>query len=437
MNTATEETRASSSKSRFRFLRNLGPALIVATVVVGPGSILTSSKVGAEFGYSLVWVLALACALMLAMTALSARLGVSFQSSLCDEIRARSGPFLAIVAGGCVFLICTCFQFANNVGVLAGLEPFAALKPGVKIAILAAGNAAVIAALFGFQKLYRPMEKIMMVMVALMLIGFAGNLLLARPSVVAIVAGLWPALPIESVSELFPRMVEGELSDPFLPVQGMIGTTFSVAGAFYLAYLVQKKGWTIKDWKKGFIDSAVGIVLLGVISLMIMATAAAVLHGKVTGAELQSTTQVAMQLEPLFGKAATILFSLGLFAGAFSSFLVNALIGGTLMSDGLGLGSDMDSRWPKIFTVVSLLTGLFVAVFIEMQGVKPVGLIVFAQALTVLGNPALAGILLWLAMKPLPNGEPAAPTWMKVTALLGFLLVVFLAIRTGIRLYLG
>ncbi|HLS29156.1 MAG TPA: divalent metal cation transporter, partial [Opitutales bacterium] len=436
MKTASSNEQLSSEpKGGFRnLLRSIGPALIVASVVVGPGSILTSSQVGTSFGYSMVWVLALACALMLGMTALSARIGVSISGSLCDEIRARSGASLAILAGVCVFLICTCFQFTNNLGVLAGLEPFTALSSAVKIGILCAGNLIVIAALFGFQSLYRPMEKIVVAMVALMIIGFAGNLLLSQPSVISIIAGLWPTMPIESIGELFPQIVDEKLSDPFMPVQGLIGTTFSIAGAFYLAYLVQKKGWSVEDWTKGFADSAVGIIALGVISLMIMVTAAAVLHGKLAGDELKSTTDVAEALKPLFGQAAIVLFSLGLFAGAFSSFLVNALIGGTLLSDGLGLGSDMDTRWPKIFTVVSLLTGLGVAIYIQVAGVRPVGLIVFAQSLTVLGNPVLAGILVWLSRKRRSDGERMAPMWMTVVASVGFLLVLFLAIRTAIRL---
>lgn len=418
-------------------LRSIGPALIVASVVVGPGSILTSSQVGASFGYSMVWVLALACILMLGMTALSARLGVSISGSLCDEIRARCGAWLAILAGVCVFLVCTCFQFTNNLGVLAGLEPFAALSPKVKVGVLCAGNLIVIAALFGFQSLYRPMEKIVVAMVALMIFGFAGNLLLSQPSVISTIAGLWPTMPIETIGQLFPQIVDEKLSDPFMPVQGLIGTTFSIAGAFYLAYLVQKKGWSVKDWTKGFMDSAVGIIALGVISLMIMVTAAAVLHGNIAGDELKSTSDVAEALKPLFGQAAVILFSLGLFAGAFSSFLVNALIGGTLLSDGLGLGSDMDTRWPKIFTVVSLLTGLIVAWYIQLKGFSPVPVIVFAQSLTVLGNPVLAGVLVWLSRKRRADGERIAPMWMTVLAFFGFLLVLFLAIRTAIRLYLG
>lgn len=418
------------------FLRNIGPTLIVASVVVGPGSILVSSQVGADFGYSMIWVLALACFLMLGMTALSARLGGSLDGSICDEIRSRSGPKLAILAGLCVFLIATCFQFSNNVGILAGLEPLTNLSSGARIGIIVLVNGLIIAALFGFRRLYQPIERVMLILITLMVIGFAGNLLLASPSFLMVIQGLWPSLPEGSMGELLPRRTEEGLADAFFPVQALIGTTFSIAGAFYVSYLVKKKGWSASDWKKGFTDSAIGIVVLGIISLMIMVTAASVLHGTIAGGELKGAADVALQLEPLFGSAATILFCLGLGAGAFSSFLVNALIGGTLLSDGLGLGSDMDARWPKLFTVLSLMVGMGVAIGMQLAGSAPVKLIIFAQSMTVLGNPVLAGILLWLAVRPGPSGRAGAPLWMKLAAGAGFLLVVFLALRTGVRLYL-
>lgn len=435
MTTSTTSTESKPARKK-GLLRAIGPALIVASVVVGPGSILTSSQVGTEFGYSMVWVLAVTCLLMLGMTALSARLGVSLEGSLCDEIRARSGPALAILAGLSVFLVTTCFQFSNNLGVLAGLEPLTALGSGTRVAIIVLVNAVIIAALFGFRRLYRPVERTMLVLVTLMVIGFAGNLLLASPSFLAVVQGLWPTLPEGATRELLPHRTEEGLADAFFPVQALIGTTFSIAGAFYVSYLVKKKGWTASDWKKGFTDSAVGIVVLGLISLMIMVTAASVLHGTITGGELQGAADVARQLEPLFGTSATLLFCLGLFAGAFSSFLVNALIGGTLLSDGLGLGSDMDGRWPKVFTVLSLIVGMSIAIAVQLLGLRPLNLIIFAQSMTVLGNPVLAGILFWLALRPRAGGGAGAPLWMKVAAASGFVLVLFLAARTAVRLYL-
>ena len=42
------------------WLRSIGPGLVTACVVIGPGSILTSSKVGAANGYNLIWVVCVA-----------------------------------------------------------------------------------------------------------------------------------------------------------------------------------------------------------------------------------------------------------------------------------------------------------------------------------------------------------------------------------------
>ncbi len=60
-------------------------------MVIGPGSILTSSKIGASEGYSKVWVVLVSVFFMLTYTQLAARLGVASQNSVGDLIR-RAGP---------------------------------------------------------------------------------------------------------------------------------------------------------------------------------------------------------------------------------------------------------------------------------------------------------------------------------------------------------
>ena len=45
---------------------SLGPGLITAALVLGPGSVTTVSKTGALYGYSLIWVVAGAGVLMVA-----------------------------------------------------------------------------------------------------------------------------------------------------------------------------------------------------------------------------------------------------------------------------------------------------------------------------------------------------------------------------------
>lgn len=445
-----------ASGNSFNLWRAVGPAIITASVVLGPGSILSASKIGYVHGYSMVWVLVFASLMMIGMMALSARLGVVLEGTLCDELARRDGRWVAAVTGVSLFLIAACFQFGNNLGVLAAVDPFLpAVDPNstgmttvmmIKLGVIVGLNVVVIVALFGFKQLYKPVEFLMKMMVTLMMIAFAANLLMAQPDLVAVIAGLVPRLPEGAANTLFPQIeaatmhgdivVEpAKMTDNLTPVIALFVTTFSIAGAFYQSYLVRKRGWTIANLREGLVDSAVGVAVLGMVSLMIMVTAAAVLHGRNDVGELGSAADVARQLTPLFGPAATVLFCLGIFAGAFSSFLVNAMIGGTMLSDGLGLGGDIDQRWPKAFTVLALMVGMLVAVYVEMYGKKPVNLIIFAQAMTVVGMPALAIAMLRLATLSDLRGEKAVPWILKFVALVALVIVIFLAVRTGIVLY--
>ncbi len=409
---------------------SIGPAIIVASVVLGPGSILIASRVGCDFGYDLMWLLVFAAVLMLVMTTLAARLGTTLDGTLCDDIARRAGRPSAVFVGIVGFLVVTCFQFSNNVAVIAALESLVGEGQRWSIGLLVVLNLGFLGVLFGLKRLYRPVEVMMKVLIGLMMLGFLGNLVLSQPSLHGMLSGLLPRLPEGLAGGFLPAAVNGEVRDQLLPVQALIATTFSVAGAFYQAYLVREKGWRQSDLRLGFVDSMIGISVLAFLTLTIMVTAAAVLHGRVTGSELESAADVAVQLEPLFGQWANLLFSVGLLAGALSSFLVNVMIAGTLLSDGMGLGGRMDQRWPKVFTATALLVGMGVAIAVLASGQSPVQLIIFAQALTVVGNPVLAGVLLWLST----NAQ--TPRWHQALALMGFVVVLVLALRTGITIYL-
>ena len=417
-----------------RFVKALGPAFIVASVVLGPGSILSSSKVGASYGFWMVWVLVLAAVLMIGMVAMSARLGVVLKGSMCDELAARLGRPFAFLVGLTIFFIAAGFQFGNNLGVLTALEPLlASVSGGAGGAEEASGwsqyltpsngiivglNVLIVVFLFGFRKLYKPIEKLMMVLVGLMIVAFFGNLIYMLAS-----GGATLRSPEE------PPAVS---SEAFLSVLGLMGTTFSIAGAFYQSYLVREKGWGLAEAREGLVDSVAGITVLGLISLVVMITAALSFYGR-SGIDLNNAADVAMALEPLFGPAAVYLFSLGIFAGAFSSFLVNAMIGGAMLSDGLGMGGTMDRLSTKLFTTFGLALGMVVAIFVPSE--DRVGLIVFAQAMVVIGFPLLAISMLYLATrKDLPGGY-RVPMWMKLIGLAGLVVVLLSASRLGYTLY--
>ncbi len=403
-----------------RFLRSLGPAIVVAAVVLGPGSILTASKTGAQYGYGMGWVLAVAVLLMIGTCALSSRLGALLPGTPCDELAEGLGRPVALFVGAIVFLIAAGFQTSNNLAVAKALAPH--LSEGqqgwVPVAALLALNAALVAIVYRSRSLYRPVEIAMKGLVGLMIIAFVANAIAVRPSLPKALGGLVPKVP------------EGDV----LVLLGLVATTFSIAGAFYQAYLVRDKGWRLPELERTFFDSVVGMLVLGAVTFLIMITSAATLSGR--QGELATVSDVAAQLDGLFGAWAGIVFTVGIFAGALSSFLVNAMIGGRLLADGIGKGGTSEARWARHGTALALLAGLAGGLVGHLQsGGGKLAPIVVAQASTILGGPALAAALLYLSTRK-RDGAAVAPRWMTATAAIALLVSLGLAART-LRSLLG
>ncbi|WP_182871129.1 NRAMP family divalent metal transporter [Rhodopirellula sp. JC639] len=403
-----------------RILQAIGPAIIVAAVVLGPGSILTSSKVGASLGLLGLPVVLGATVLMIAMVALSARLGAVYQNSPCDELASRLGRPVSVAIGLTLFTLVAFFQSSNNIALIGGVEPMfgdAPLPLVARTLVLLIVNGLVISSLYLLKNLYRSVEGLMKLLIGMMTLAFLFNFVVIFIS------------PPD-----FERVVP-EASPDLFALLGMIGTTFSVGGAFYQAYLVKEKGWGIGQVRQGLIDSIVSMTVLGLITSMILVTSWRVFYGNPNAAALASVGDVARQLEPLFGASAKLIFCTGILAGALSSFLVNALIGGTVMSDSLGKGAKLDDKWPLHLTTAALLVGMGVAIASLAREGSTVHLITIAQACTVLGIPALAAALIYLGTRAELTGPRKVPRWIITLAVIGFLVSCGLACLTANKVY--
>ena len=390
-----------------KWYQALGPGLITACVVIGPGSILTSSQVGAKNGFDLTWIVVVSVIFMMAFMQMGARLGTVLTESPGTLIANRVGRWLAALIGISIFFIASAFQFGNNLGVDSAFKAYIDFDY-----IVVVFNGLAIAFLFAFKNLYKAIEKLMMCFVGLMLVSFAMNL----------------GFAFANMPEVQPAVPEAD-DAPLLDISllGLVGTTFVIAAAYYQAYLVQQKGWTRSELKNGLIDARIGSILMAVITLMIMCTAAAALRGKTLG----SVDDVAKQLAPLFGDLGRPVFCIGLFAAAYSSFLVNSMIGGFILSDGLGLGTKPTGLAPRLLTTAVLLTGMGVALYVILTGIKPVPAIVAAQAVTVLAAPLIGGVLMWLTNNRDVMGDDTNGPVINAVGGVGLLLLVAMAWYTA------
>ncbi|MDH3651809.1 MAG: Nramp family divalent metal transporter [Saprospiraceae bacterium] len=384
-------------------LRKLGPGIITAALVFGPGSLTITTKLGSEFGNAMLWVIIVAVIFMISYTNMAARIGMSSKDTLMQLVRMHWGKILTMALGIGIFLISSSFQAGNSIG--AGLA-FAELT-GTSIApwVLFFSGSAIV--LLFFRSFYRILEKLMIGLVLIMLASFLLTIIMSRPNFAAILKGLVPSVP------------EGSL---FLSI-AIMASSFSVVGAFYQSYLVQEKGWLSSNAKSAVRESTSGIIILGLLSSMVLLCASAVLYQQAI--PVNTASDLGLALQPLFGNFTSIAFMVGFFAASFSSLIGNATIGGALLADAFGLGQQLSSQSVRRLIALVIIAGAAIAL---QFGSLPLQLIIFAQAITIVIAPLAALAILMIANKQSIMGNLTNTRKQNVLPVIGLITLIILAI---------
>ncbi|MEK3994010.1 Nramp family divalent metal transporter [Psychrobacillus sp. FSL K6-2365] len=394
-----KDSKISKKKNIFNYL---GPALITSALVLGPGSVTLSSKIGAIYGTQLVWTIILAIILMMVFTEMSTRIGLAADHSFIQTIKKKWGLLAGVLIGVGAFLVTASFQAGNAIGTGIAISTVTNMDPTIWIIIFTLIS---IGLLFAKQ-FYQILEKMMLVLVVIMLLAFLITVIVVQPSLVDIFKGFIPVLPEGSMGLII----------------ALFATSFSIVGAVYQSYLVKEKGWKITDAASGRKESFLGIFLLGFISFLIMITAATIL--KPQGLIVNDASEMGLALEPLFGSWSTIVFMLGLFGASFSSLMGNATIGGSLLADGLGLGSSLSNLKVKLLIILVMLFGSIIGI---VFGSAPLNLIVFAQAITIFVVPFIAIAILVIANDKNIMGELKNKLLSNVLGIIGLIVLIYLA----------
>jgi len=400
-------------KSTFlRWFYAIGPGLITAAVVFGPSKLTITSKLGALYGYDLLWIVTVAIFFMAVFTAMSTRIGATTEISILQTVKQRWGKVASFIVGIGVFLVAISFQAGNSIGVGIALGELTGTSP--KPWVLGCTTAGIV--LLFFRKFYSVLEKTMIALILMMLFSFLTTFVLAKPDFGKILTGF-----------TVPSLPEGSLG----LVIAFIASCFSIVGALYQSYLIQERIRLKPELKNSKNNSLTGTLLLGVMSAVVIICAAAVLNPK--GLTVNSGSDMAKALEPIFGHNASTLFLVGLFGAAFSSLVGNSSVGGLLLSDALGFGSQMGSKPVRYLTAVVMVFGATIAI---VFGKLPLELIVFAQSVTIFVVPFIGIAIYLIANNREIMGDQANPGWVKIAGAAGLLLIISLALLNINELFL-
>ena len=351
---------------RRSLFNRIGPAFVVGAVIIGPGSITVMSTTGATYGYQLLWLSLLAGGLMAGFIGLFMRLGIHSDKTFLTLTAERFGRWYAVLCGLALFLAGAAFQCGNNLGVTAAMQALLPNVPQVVWPILFSVTA--ITFMLAAKNIYRAVEKLMTVLLVGMFLAFLINLIAAGPSPLGIIKGMtMPSIPDKA---------------NWVTLGGLMGTTFVISAAFFQSYLVKAKGWQAANLKDAIIDTVLASITYTLIGTVIMATAAALLFPHDGNVGFQAMVK---QLSGVFGQYAVLIFAIGFWAAAFSSFITNALISGILLADGLGLGNTLNAPATKGLATAVMIIGTVAAVIVlqlEARAAEPQTAVVAAQPAT-------------------------------------------------------
>tara|TARA_B110000467_G_scaffold45250_1_gene41435 strand:+ start:4965 stop:6185 length:1221 start_codon:yes stop_codon:yes gene_type:complete len=396
-------------------LPKVGPAFLVTAAFIGPGTVITASMAGANYGLTLIWALLFAMIATLVLQEMAARLGIITQQGLGENIRqAISQPFwrtlTILLVVSAIVIGNGAYQSGNISGASLGL---ASISEQLSLSIaytnvvfpVLIGSVAFILLYTGSYKL---IERALVVLVGLMSMAFLVSFFLTKPD--------WAGL----ISSMFAFELP---TGAGLTVIALIGTTVVPYNLFLHAATASKKWQSSSDLTEARQDLFISIPLGGLISIAIVSTAASAFFGQQL--QLQSAADLAPSLQPLFGDWASIFIAIGLFAAGISSAITAPLAAAFALSGILNWNKGLHALSFKMTWMTILVIGVVVA----SLGYKPIAIIWFAQVANGILLPVISVFLLWI-MNSQVLGEYRNNLWQNIAGAAVIFITLMLSARS-------
>lgn len=372
---------------------------VISAAFIGPGTVTTASKAGATFGAALLWALTFSTMATIVLQETAARITLASGKSLGEIIAAKYGEtgrrqlcmllFLAIVLG------CAAYEAGNILGAVAGLQLMINV-PNIILTIIIGITSFALLRLGNFRRIAHWLGA----MVAAMGLAFIGVAFTTSLSFKDLFIGsLWPSMP----------------TGADLLIIGLIGTTIVPYNLFLASGI--GKGQTVIQMRWGI---ALAILIGGIISMGIL------IAGTLVKGEY-SFEAVSAALTEKLGPLGQILFGFGLFAAGLSSAITAPLAAAVTGQSLLGANDEnWNNQGSKYKWVWRIVLGIGLA--FGLAGVKPIPIIIFAQAVNGLLLPLVTAFLV-LAVN---DNKLIAPEYRN-----GLFANVFALIIVGVTTALG
>ncbi|MBO0664329.1 Nramp family divalent metal transporter [Jiella sp. MQZ9-1] len=311
-----------------RFLAFLGPGFLVAVGYMDPGNWATSIAGGSQFGYTLLAAVLLSSLMAIVLQALCARFAIATGRDLAEACRDYFPRWVSVPLWVLAELAIVATDLAEVIGTAIGLQLLFGL-PLVWGVVVTALDVFLI--LYLQTKGFRRLEAFVAAMILVIAACFLGQLILAEPSVAAIVGGLIPTPQIVTDNQML-----------YLAL-GILGATVMPHNLYLHTGVVHTRAYPLDEAGReqairyATLDSTAALSFAFLVNAAILILAAAAFY-KAGHGVVEDLSDAHALLRPLLGSAlAPILFAVALLASGLSSTVTATLAGQIVMQGFLRL----------------------------------------------------------------------------------------------------
>ena len=332
------------------FFKYIGPGLLVTVGFIDPGNWASNFAAGADFGYSLLWVITLSTIMLIVLQHNVAHLGIVTGLCLSEAATKYTPKWVSRPILGTAVLASISTSLAEILGGAIALEMLFDI-PIIWGSLLTAFFVTIML----FTNSYKRIERSIIAFVSVIGLSFLYELFLVDID--------WP---LAARSWMTPSIPEGSL----LVIMSVLGAVVMPHNLFLHSEVVQSREYNKKDdasirklLKYEFYDTLFSMgVGWAINSAMILLAAATFFANHIGVEELQQAKSL---LEPLLGNQAATIFALALLMAGISSTVTSGMAAGSIFAGMFGESYHVKDVHSRVGILLSLGIALVVILFIE------------------------------------------------------------------------
>ncbi len=386
-------------KARFGALeifKFIGPGLLVTVGFIDPGNWASNIAAGAEFGYSLLWMVTLSTIMLIVLQHNVAHLGIATGLCLSESVAIYIKPRYSRLILSSAMLASVSTSLAEILGGAIALNMLFQIP-------IRAG--AILVTLFVlimlFTNSYKMIEKWIIAFVSIIGLSFLYELSLVNIDWNSAISG-W-------VTPAFPK-------GSMIIIMSVLGAVVMPHNLFLHSEVIQSRQWNLEDdkiikkqLKFEFADTLFSMLIGWAInSAMILLAAATFFNTKIPVTELGQASQL---LTPLLGKNAAVVFAVALLFSGLASTVTSGMAAGTIFAGMFKEPYDIKDNHSRLGVAISLLVSLLIIFFIS----NPFNGLVISQMILSIQLPITIFSQVYLTSSSKVMGKYKNSTFSKIT----------------------